>query len=164
MRAPVCYQSSMTTDRIVVVGAGIIRRIHRIPSGEARRESRDRGCHSSRRGSDRKILRLDQRDILKTSAGYFDLNQLGIAGWRRLETELGGELKVQWGGSVAVGCRGRGSRWVAGERPEASGVGLCHAPDRWGRVPTSCCRMSRRANSARRVIANSKARWIRWTQ
>jgi glycine/D-amino acid oxidase-like deaminating enzyme len=31
---------------------------------------------------------------------YFDLNQLGIAGWRRLETELGGELKVQWGGSV----------------------------------------------------------------
>lgn len=37
----------------------------------------------------------------KRPRGYFDLNQLGIAGWRRLETELGGELKVQWGGSVA---------------------------------------------------------------
>lgn len=36
----------------------------------------------------------------KRPRGYFDLNQLGLAGWRRLETELGGELKVQWGGSV----------------------------------------------------------------
>jgi glycine/D-amino acid oxidase-like deaminating enzyme len=37
----------------------------------------------------------------KRPRAYFDLNQLGLAGWRRLETELGGELKVQWGGSVA---------------------------------------------------------------
>jgi glycine/D-amino acid oxidase-like deaminating enzyme len=37
----------------------------------------------------------------KRPRAYFDLNQLGIAGWRRLQTELGGELKVQWGGSVA---------------------------------------------------------------
>lgn len=42
----------------------------------------------------------------KRPRSYFDLNQLGLAGWRRLETELGGELKVRWGGSV---------RWVGGE-------------------------------------------------
>jgi glycine/D-amino acid oxidase-like deaminating enzyme len=28
---------------------------------------------------------------------------MGLAGWRRLEIELGGELRVQWGGSVAWG-------------------------------------------------------------
>src|SRR6202453_2342862 len=37
----------------------------------------------------------------KRPRAYFDLNQLGLAGWRRLEIELGGELKVQWGGSVS---------------------------------------------------------------
>jgi glycine/D-amino acid oxidase-like deaminating enzyme len=31
---------------------------------------------------------------------YFNLNLMGIAGWRRLERELGGELPIQWGGSV----------------------------------------------------------------
>jgi glycine/D-amino acid oxidase-like deaminating enzyme len=32
---------------------------------------------------------------------YFDFSMLGIAGWHRLEQELKGDLKVQWGGSVA---------------------------------------------------------------
>jgi glycine/D-amino acid oxidase-like deaminating enzyme len=32
---------------------------------------------------------------------YFDLNHAGIAAWRRLELELNGDLKVQWGGSGA---------------------------------------------------------------
>jgi len=41
----------------------------------------------------------------KRPRSYFDLSMLGIAGWRRLEQELGGDLLegnlVQWGGSVA---------------------------------------------------------------
>src|SRR5258708_22389928 len=37
----------------------------------------------------------------KTPRSYFELNRLGIAGWRRLQRELDDELQVQWGGSVA---------------------------------------------------------------
>jgi glycine/D-amino acid oxidase-like deaminating enzyme len=37
----------------------------------------------------------------KRPRAYFDLNHAGIAAWRRLQIELHGELKVQWGGSVA---------------------------------------------------------------
>ena len=91
----------MTSDRIVVVGAGIT--------------GASIAYHLAKRGAKVAIV-----DALRPGAGateksfgwinatfskrprpYFDLNQLGIAGWRRLETELGGELKVQWGGSVA---------------------------------------------------------------
>jgi len=37
----------------------------------------------------------------KTPQSYFEFNRLGIAGWRRLQQELNGELQIQWGGSVA---------------------------------------------------------------
>src|SRR5437016_3968587 len=37
----------------------------------------------------------------KRPRGYFELNQLGMTGWRRLESELNGALQIQWGGSVA---------------------------------------------------------------
>lgn len=37
----------------------------------------------------------------KSPRNYFELNRLGIAGWRRLQQELSDELHVQWGGSVA---------------------------------------------------------------
>jgi len=37
----------------------------------------------------------------KRPRSYFDFSMLGIAGWHRLERELNGELKLQWGGSVA---------------------------------------------------------------
>ena len=37
----------------------------------------------------------------KRPRSYFDFSMLGIAGWHRLEQELNGELKLQWGGSVA---------------------------------------------------------------
>ena len=96
----------MTSDRIVVVGAGIT--------------GASIAYHLAKRGAKVAIV-----DALRPGAGateksfgwinatfskrlrpYFDLNQLGIAGWRRLETELGGELKVQWGGSVAWAAAG----------------------------------------------------------
>jgi glycine/D-amino acid oxidase-like deaminating enzyme len=37
----------------------------------------------------------------KRPRSYFDFSMLGIAGWHRLDHELNGELKLQWGGSVA---------------------------------------------------------------
>jgi glycine/D-amino acid oxidase-like deaminating enzyme len=36
----------------------------------------------------------------KPSRPYYDLNLLGIAGWRRLQLEFGGALPLQWGGAV----------------------------------------------------------------
>ena len=37
----------------------------------------------------------------KRPRSYFDLSMMGIAGWHRLEQDLIGALKIQWGGSVA---------------------------------------------------------------
>ncbi|HMD31399.1 MAG TPA: FAD-binding oxidoreductase [Candidatus Acidoferrales bacterium] len=36
----------------------------------------------------------------KEPRSYYDLNVMGMAGWRRLDLEFSGELKVQWGGCV----------------------------------------------------------------
>ena len=36
----------------------------------------------------------------KQPRSYYNLNLLGIAGWRRLAVELAGDLQIQWGGSV----------------------------------------------------------------
>ncbi len=36
----------------------------------------------------------------KRPRGYYDLNHLGMAGWRRLEHELGPRLVMQWGGTL----------------------------------------------------------------
>lgn len=36
----------------------------------------------------------------KRPRAYFELNWLGVQGWRRLEADLGGAVAVQWGGSL----------------------------------------------------------------
>lgn len=36
----------------------------------------------------------------KRPRGYYELNHLGMAGWRRLERELGPRLVMQWGGTL----------------------------------------------------------------
>ena len=36
----------------------------------------------------------------KRPRGYYELNHLGMAGWRRLEHELGPRLVMQWGGTL----------------------------------------------------------------
>ena len=91
----------MATDRIVVVGAGIIgasiayhlaKRGAKVVIVEAVRPGA---------GATENSFGWINATFSKRPRAYFDLNQLGIAGWRRLQTELGGELKVQWGGSVA---------------------------------------------------------------
>ncbi len=91
----------MTTDRIVVVGAGIIGAS--IAYHLAKRGAKVAIVDAVRpgAGATEKSFGWINATFSKCPRAYFDLNQLGIAGWRRLETELGGELKVQWGGSVA---------------------------------------------------------------
>ena len=109
---------------------------------------------------------MDQRDVLQTSrSAYFDLNQLGLAGWRRLETELGGELKVQWGGSVA---------WSHAAPADGAAEDLRENVRRhqeWGyathlideeRVPAPVAERDAGRISARLAIASLRARWIRW--
>jgi glycine/D-amino acid oxidase-like deaminating enzyme len=97
----VCYQSKVDANRIVIVGAGIIGAsiaYHLVKRGakvvvlEAMRPGA---------GATEKSFGWINATFSKRPQAYFDLNQAGLAGWRRLQTELGGELKVQWGGSVA---------------------------------------------------------------
>jgi glycine/D-amino acid oxidase-like deaminating enzyme len=96
----------MTADRIVVVGAGIIGAS--IAYHLAKRGARVAIVDAVRpgAGATEKSFGWINATFSKRPRAYFDLNQLGIAGWRRLETELGGELKVQWGGSVAWAAAG----------------------------------------------------------
>lgn len=91
----------MAANRIVVVGAGIIgasiayhlmKRGASVVMVEAVRPGA---------GATEKSFGWINATFSKCPRAYFDLNQLGLAGWRRLQTELGGELKVQWGGSVS---------------------------------------------------------------
>ena len=91
----------MDANRIVIVGAGII--------------GASIAYHLVKRGAKVVILEAVRpgagatensfgwinATFSKRPRAYFDLNQAGLAGWRRLEIELGGELRVQWGGSVA---------------------------------------------------------------
>jgi glycine/D-amino acid oxidase-like deaminating enzyme len=96
----------MTTDRIVVVGAGIAGAS--IAYHLAKRGAKVTVVDAVRpgAGATEKSFGWINATFSKRPRAYFDLNQLGIAGWRRLETELGGELKVQWGGSVAWAAAG----------------------------------------------------------
>lgn len=91
----------MAGQRIVIVGAGIIGAsiaYHLVKRGasvvivEAARPGA---------GATEKSFGWLNATFSKKPRAYFDLNQLGLSNWRRMETELGGELKVRWGGSVA---------------------------------------------------------------
>lgn len=87
-------------DRIVIVGAGIM--------------GASIGYHLAKRGAQVTILEKRRpgngateksfawinSTFSKQPRAYFDLNLLGIAGWRRLTEELSGDLQIQWGGSV----------------------------------------------------------------
>ena len=99
--ARVCYQSSMDANRIVVVGAGILGAS--IAYHLVKRGASVLIVEAVRPGAEatEKSFGWINATFSKRPRAYFDLNQLGLAGWRRLEIELGGELKVQWGGSVS---------------------------------------------------------------
>ena len=86
-------------DRVVIVGAGIM--------------GASIGYHLAKRGADVAILEKQRpgngatkKSFAWINAGfskqprwYYDLNFLGIGGWRRLALELA-DLQIQWGGSV----------------------------------------------------------------
>ncbi len=61
----------------------------------------------------------------KQPRAYYDLNLLGIEGWRRLQLELGSDLKVQWGGGV---------EWKLPGAPSAQLLTTLHSYQQWGYV------------------------------
>jgi glycine/D-amino acid oxidase-like deaminating enzyme len=96
----------MPRDHILIAGAGIIgasiayhlaKRGVRVTIAEA---------HRPAAGATGKSFGWINATFSKRPRAYYEFNLLGMAEWRRLETELDGELKVQWGGSVAWSSAG----------------------------------------------------------
>jgi glycine/D-amino acid oxidase-like deaminating enzyme len=113
----------MATDRIVVVGAGIIgasiayhlvKRGARVLILEAVRPGA---------GATENSFGWINATFSKRPRAYFDLNQLGLSGWRRLEIELGSELKVQWGGSVMWSAAGEAAEALRADVQQQQGLG-----------------------------------------
>ena len=84
------------SDRIVIAGAGII--------------GASIGYHLAKRGAQVTILEQTRPgagatqnsfawlNASKRPRPYYELNLMGIMGWRRLGLEIGPELRIQWGG------------------------------------------------------------------
>ena len=91
----------MPSDHIVIAGAGIIGAS--IAYHLAKRGAKVTVVEASQPGAGAtgKSFGWINATFSKTPRSYFELNRLGIAGWRRLQQELNDELQVQWGGSVA---------------------------------------------------------------
>jgi len=91
----------MAASRIIVVGAGIIGAS--IAYHLVKRGAKVVIVEAVRPGAEatEKSFGWINATFSKRPRAYFDLNQSGLAGWRRLEIELGGELKVRWGGSLS---------------------------------------------------------------
>src|ERR1700675_3542859 len=93
-------RSAGVTDRVVIAGACII--------------AASIGYHLAKRGAEVTILEKRRpgneateksfawinATFSKQPRSYYELNLLGIAGWRRLTLEFPGDLQIQWGGSV----------------------------------------------------------------
>ena len=88
------------TSRVVIVGGGIIGAS--IAYHLAKRGAQVTLLEKLRpaSGATEKSFAWLNATFSKQPRNYFNLNLLGMAGWRRLEQELGGELPIQWGGSV----------------------------------------------------------------
>ena len=88
-----------TRDHVVVVGAGIV--------------GASIAYHLAKRGARVTLLEKEHpaagttknsfawlNASSKSPRAYYELNLAGVAGWRRLELEMGSSLPVQWGGGV----------------------------------------------------------------
>ena len=91
----------MRPGHIVIAGAGIIGASigYHLAKRGAQVTILERVSPGS--GATGKSLGWINATFSKRPRAYFDLNYAGIAAWRRLQIELDGELKVQWGGSVS---------------------------------------------------------------
>src|ERR1700720_4502219 len=103
-------RAAASKDRVVIAGAGIM--------------GASIGYHLAKRGAQVTILEKRRpgngateksfawinATFSKQPRSYYELNLLGIAGWRRLTVEFGGDLQIQWGGSV---------EWLEPGNPEA---------------------------------------------
>ena len=117
-------RSATAKDRVVIAGAGIM--------------GASIGYHLAKRGAQVTILEKRRpgsgateksfawinSTFSKQPRSYYDLNLLGIAGWRRLTLEFAGELQIQWGGSV---------QWFEHGSPDAEKLAdKIRAHQRWG--------------------------------
>jgi len=91
----------MPGGTIVIAGAGIIGAsiAYHLAKRGARVIILDAAEPGSRASG--KSLGWINATFSKHPRAYFDINCAGIAAWRRLESELPGEIEIQWGGSVA---------------------------------------------------------------
>lgn len=87
-----------TPNRVVISGAGIIGAS--IAYHLAQRGAQVTILEKSRPGSGATRNSFAWLNAPKLPQAYYQLNLMGMLGWRRLCTEIGGELQIQWGGSV----------------------------------------------------------------
>jgi glycine/D-amino acid oxidase-like deaminating enzyme len=89
------------SKKIVIAGAGILGAslAYHLAKRGARVTMVD--AQHPAAGATRKSFGWLNATFSKRPRSYFDFSMLGITGWHRLEQELNGELKLQWGGSVA---------------------------------------------------------------
>src|SRR5689334_17026174 len=104
MKADEChsaYNQRYLMEHIVVCGAGILGAslAYHLAKRGARVTIID--AQHPAAGATGKSFGWLNATFSKRPRSYFDFSMLGIAGWHRLEHELHGDLKLQWGGSVA---------------------------------------------------------------
>ena len=94
------WSASVKSDRVVIAGSGIIGAS--IAYHLAKRGAQVTVLEKQRpgAGATERSFAWINATFSKQPRAYYELNSLGIAGWRRLQIELGDSLKVQWGGSV----------------------------------------------------------------
>lgn len=90
----------MKTNHVIVAGGGIIGAS--IAYHLARRGAQVTLLEKLRpaSGATEKSFAWINATFSKRPRSYYELNLRGIAGWRRLQQELEGELPLEWGGSV----------------------------------------------------------------
>jgi glycine/D-amino acid oxidase-like deaminating enzyme len=109
-------------DRVVIAGAGIIGAS--IAYHLAKRGARVTVLEKARpgAGATEKSFAWINAGFAKQPRAYFELNLLGVMGWRRLSLEFP-DLKMQWGGSV---------RWVPSAREAEELRGQVRSHENWG--------------------------------